>query len=62
MVAVVAILPSAMAGYILFDREHEYVSVVLGSRRVLLVASMIVTLTAVFTVNLALVSPQWNPP
>lgn len=55
MVAVVAILPSAMAGYILFDREHEYVSVVLGSRRVLLVVSMIVTLTAVFTVNLALV-------
>ena len=55
MVAVVAILPSAMAGYILFDREHEYVSVVLGSRRVLLVASMIVTLTAVFSVNLALV-------
>jgi len=44
-----------MAGYILFDREHEYVSVVLGSRRVLLVVSMIVTLTAVFTVNLALV-------
>ena len=55
MVAVVAILPSAMAGYILFDREHKYVSVVLGSRRVLLVVSMIVTLTAVFTVNLALV-------
>ena len=55
MVAVVAILPSVMAGYILFDREHEYVSVVLGSRRVLLVVSMIVTLTAVFTVNLALV-------
>ena len=55
MVAVVAILPSVMAGYVLFDREHEYVSVVLGSRRVLLVVSMIITLTAVFTVNLALV-------